>query len=365
MNSTIRSLLLAILLIVGATLADQPLPVGGPPPRPAAKAPPVVATLVTDVKAVRPGQDFRVGVLLAIPSGWHIYWKIPGQAGMATSVDLKLPKGFRAGPLRWPRPETFTLAGGVISYGYSGSVLLWATVTPPPDLKPGSEIALGAKVAWLACDADRCVPASSILAQTLAATDKPSPAPAPEQKLFADWAARTDPPAPAFTLSDQDSKPVRLADFAGKVVVLEWINPDCPFVQYHHRPDVNTMGKLAQAFKDKGVVWLAVNSSHYWTNEKARAYRAEAKLAYPILDDHLGIVGRAYAAKATPHMFVIDQGGLIVYQGAIDNAPMGKTAGGAAPVNHVQAAVEELLAGKPVTVPRTNAYGCSVKYAAK
>jgi peroxiredoxin len=164
-------------------------------------------------------------------------------------------------------------------------------------------------------------------------------------------------PAPAFTLPDQDGKPVRLSDFAGKVVVLEWTNWDCPWVIRHY--EKGTMKSLAAKYKDKGIVWLAINSTHYATAEKDKAWAAKHGLSYPILGDRDGKVGKAYGARTTPHMFVIDTKGAIVYQGAIDDDQRWTNPN---PTNLVDKALGELLAGQPVSQAQTTPYGCSVKY---
>ena len=164
--------------------------------------------------------------------------------------------------------------------------------------------------------------------------------------------------APAFTLSDQSGKQVALADFAGKVVVLEWVNPDCPFVKRHY--GAKTMSELASRYKDRGVVWLAVNTTKYMSSEDNQKWIAAHALPYPILNDQSGEIGRLYGAKTTPHMYVIDPKGTLVYAGAIDDDPQGASA---KRVNYVDQALGEVLAGKAVTVAQTKPYGCSVKYA--
>ena len=163
-----------------------------------------------------------------------------------------------------------------------------------------------------------------------------------------------------FTLKDQDGKTVKLADHRGKIVVLEWINWDCPYVKRHY--ERGTFKTLAEKYADKGVLWLAINSTHYATREKDKAWIAKYKLPYPILDDSDGEVGRQFGARTTPHMYVIDKDGRIGYQGAIDDDPRGKKDD---PVDYVAKALEELLAGKPVSEPKTRPYGCSVKYKKK
>jgi len=173
------------------------------------------------------------------------------------------------------------------------------------------------------------------------------------------WAAATTgQAAPEFTAKDQDGQEVDLAKLRGKIVVLEWTNPDCPFVQRHYR--AKTMTTLADRFKGKDVVWLAVNSTNYMDAAKDRAWRSEQGLAYPILDDSAGTVGGAYGAKTTPHMFVIDKTGKVVYQGAIDDDAAGANEGSAR--NYVADALDDVTAGQPVRVAETKPYGCSVKY---
>ena len=165
--------------------------------------------------------------------------------------------------------------------------------------------------------------------------------------------------APAFTLKSFDGKDISLSDYKGKIVVLEWFNDECPFVKYHYEK-TSTMIDLANKYKDKNVVWLAVNSTSHTTPEQNKAFKAKHELPYPILDDRSGKVGRAYDAKNTPHMYIIDTSGNIVYQGAIDNSPMGENKEGA--VNYVDKALTELTGGQPVSTAKTKPYGCTVKY---
>ena len=167
--------------------------------------------------------------------------------------------------------------------------------------------------------------------------------------------------AKEFTLKSFDGKTVSLSDYKGKIVVLEWFNFECPFVQYHYN-QANTMTNLAARYKDKNVVWLAINSTSHETPEANKEFAEKHKLSYPILDDRSGQVGRAYGAKTTPHIFVIAPGGQIAYDGAMDNSPLGKTPAGEKPVNYVDQALSELLAGKKVSVTNTQSYGCSIKY---
>lgn len=163
--------------------------------------------------------------------------------------------------------------------------------------------------------------------------------------------------APAFSLPDQDGRGHNLADYAGKIVVLEWLNPECPFVKFHGGK--GTMRTLAEKYKGQGVVWLAVNSTKHGTRDADRAWIAEQKLPYPVLEDFDGKVGRAYGAKTTPHMFVIGRDGALAYQGAIDDD---NRIQGAPKTNYVEAALAALVAGQPVATAQTTPYGCSVKY---
>jgi len=119
---------------------------------------------------------------------------------------------------------------------------------------------------------------------------------------------------------------------------------------------------LAKKYKDKDVVWLAINGTSHTKPAPNEAFAAKHNMPYPLLDDRSGKVGRAYGAKTTPHMFVIAPTGGIVYEGAIDNSPLGKTPAGQKPVNYVDKALTELLAGNEVSTASTKSYGCSVKY---
>jgi peroxiredoxin len=173
-------------------------------------------------------------------------------------------------------------------------------------------------------------------------------------------------PAPAFTATDTSGKTVSLADFKGKHVVLEWVNPGCPYVVKHYGSG-NMQGTQREAAA-KGVVWLSVNS----TAADARDFLKPAEMAAwmqqqkaaatATLMDADGKVGRAYGARTTPHMYIIDPAGRLVYAGAIDSIPSGRVADIANATNHVKVALAESLAGKPVSTPVTRPYGCSVKY---
>ncbi|KFE68286.1 thioredoxin family protein [Hyalangium minutum] len=174
---------------------------------------------------------------------------------------------------------------------------------------------------------------------------------------FAADGAEVGKPAPAFTLKDETGKEHSLAQYQGKIVVLEWTNPECPFVQRHYK--VDTMQNTLKGFDAKKVVWLAVNSTAHNTPDKSAAFKKEEAFTYPVLQDADGKVGHAYGAKTTPHMYVIDEKGVLQYAGAIDDDPRGKNV---TPVNHVKTAVDALINGKPVPAATTEPYGCSVKY---
>jgi len=170
--------------------------------------------------------------------------------------------------------------------------------------------------------------------------------------------------APDFTLSSFDGRTFSLSDLKGKIVVLEWINLECPFSMYHYKTKT-TMADLAKKYKDKNVVWLAVNSTNNTTAEANMEFAKEQSLPYPILDDRAGRVGRLCGARTTPNVFIINEEGRIVYDGAIDSAPMGQVQPGSGVVNYVDKALSELTTGRDVSTASTPPYGCSVKYASR
>lgn len=164
--------------------------------------------------------------------------------------------------------------------------------------------------------------------------------------------------APDFSLQDQNGKVVNLHDSLGKIVVLEWTNPQCPIVQRHYA--AKTMLTLYSQYQEKGIVWLAINSSNYATNESDHEWATEQNIPYPVLNDAGGSTGHAYHATNTPNMFIVGADGSLLYEGAIDNDPEGEKTTDL--VNYVHQALDEILSGKPVSVPQTKPYGCSVKY---
>ena len=172
--------------------------------------------------------------------------------------------------------------------------------------------------------------------------------------------------APDFSVTDAKGKTQSLSQYKGKYVVLEWFNPDCPFVKKHYGS--GNMQKLQEEFTGKGVVWLSVDSSApglegNLSPEQATQKMTELKThSTALLLDADGKAGRAYGAKSTPHMFVINPEGKIVYEGAIDSKPSPNAADIASSTNYVKVALDESLAGKPITTPSSRPYGCSVKY---
>ena len=174
-------------------------------------------------------------------------------------------------------------------------------------------------------------------------------------------------PAPDFTLTDCAGKKVSLSDYKGKVVVLEWINHNCPFVAKHYGS--GNMQKLQADATAKGVVWLSICSSapgkqgHATPADALKKCTETQSAATAFLIDESGEVGKTYNAKVTPEMYVIDGNGALVYHGAIDDKKSTNPGDIAGAKNYVAAALDEVLAGKPVSTPKTDAYGCSVKYA--
>ena len=183
----------------------------------------------------------------------------------------------------------------------------------------------------------------------------------------ADAAAGLGAPAPVFRTLDADGRERTLAEFAGRIVVLEWTSSDCPYSRKHYGS--GTMQALQTAAVRDGVVWLTVSSSAkdregYFTPALARAWRARVgSHATAILLDGAGSMGRAYGARTTPHMFVIDRAGRIAYMGGIDDRPYADPASLKGAKAYVAAALADLKAGRAVAEPVSAPYGCSVRYA--
>jgi len=182
--------------------------------------------------------------------------------------------------------------------------------------------------------------------------------------------AQVDHPAPAFTGKDTYGKIHKLSDYQGKFVILEWHNHDCPFTMSQYK---GKMQKLQQVWTGRGVIWLRVISSAPGKEGYVTAKRANldadrnGTAATATLLDPTGVIGHAYGAKTTPHMFIIDPTGILIYDGAIDNAPLEdemseKTKDGKTYINYVDQALQEAVSGQEISVKTTVPYGCGVKY---
>jgi peroxiredoxin len=222
----------------------------------------------------------------------------------------------------------------------------------------------------IACDREPAAQAApSAPPQATPAPSQPAPAaPAPAE------VAALGKPAPDFTLTDTEGTSHALAKLRGKTVVLEWFNPDCPFVRFAHSqgPLKDMSGRVARA----DLVWLSINSGApgkqgHGADRNKRA-RSEYAMPNPVLLDESGEVGRAYGAVKTPHLFVIDPSGALVFRGGVDNAPMGEVdparprppgAEEGERVNYVDAALEDMQQRRPLRLADVPPYGCSVKYA--
>jgi peroxiredoxin len=165
-------------------------------------------------------------------------------------------------------------------------------------------------------------------------------------------------PAPDFTLVDETGEEHTLSDYRGETVVLEWTNPECPYVQRHYKS-----GTMTQTLEELGgseeVTWLAIDSSHFNKPEDSKAWKKKHGFDYPVLQDPEGEVGQTYGAKTTPHMYVIDGEGVLRYKGAIDDSPNGEKED---PTNYTLRAVQALHSDAKVDPRTTKPYGCSVKY---
>lgn len=183
-----------------------------------------------------------------------------------------------------------------------------------------------------------------------------------------DAKAKVGEKAPDFTLMDlKGEKEHTLSEYTkqGKIVVLEWFAPDCPFVVKHYRDtDNSTINNMVREYKDKDVIFLAMNSSHaghpYGDTDRNKQRVTEWKMSHSMLIDASGEVGKAYGARTTPHMYIIDTDGILRYAGGLDND---SSRNGIGSTNYVRQALDQILAGETVTTAETRPYGCSVKYA--
>jgi peroxiredoxin len=174
-----------------------------------------------------------------------------------------------------------------------------------------------------------------------------------------DAVVKVGSPVPDFALKDEAGVEHKLSDLKGKLVVLEWTNQECPFVQRHYKKD--TMEKLAAKFGGEGVVWMAVNSTSDNNPSDTPKWKKQQGFAYPTLQDQDGKLGKLFNAKTTPHMYVIDATGKLAYAGAIDDDARGSSD---KPVNYVEGALQALERGEVPDPSQTTSYGCSVKYSA-
>jgi peroxiredoxin len=182
------------------------------------------------------------------------------------------------------------------------------------------------------------------------------------------WAApaKVGEPAPGFTVNATNGSPVSLGSYKGKVVVLEWTNHDCPYVRKHY--ETGNMQALQRDATAQDVVWLSVISSSEGTQGYVTPARADelttSRKAAPtaVLLDTKGVAGKLYGATNTPHMYVVDKTGILVYAGAIDDRPTSRRADVPGANNYVRAALDAMATGQPVKTPVTRAYGCTVKY---
>lgn len=214
------------------------------------------------------------------------------------------------------------------------------------------------RLSWM-CSAFAAM-ALPVMAQGTKPAEPAKPAAETKPAAAATATAEIGKPAPDFALKDLDGKEHKLSSYKGKVVVLEWANSECPVCKNHYK--AKTMQNTFNAFKDKGVVWLVIDSSNFAETKKDSITKwwKDQGTPFAYLLDAPGKVGRSYGAKTTPHMFVIDKNGNLAYAGAIDDNKDGdkKT-----PKNYVSEAVTALLAGSAVPTAKTDPYGCSVKYA--
>ncbi len=174
--------------------------------------------------------------------------------------------------------------------------------------------------------------------------------------------------APDFTAKDTAGKAVKLADFKGKHVVLEWVNPNCPFVKKHYEASANMQETQKEVLAKKDTVWLAINSTttthqDYMTPSALEAWmKARAAKTTAVLMDESGAIGKSYGAKTTPHMYILDPKGTLIYAGGIDSIRSSNVSDIAKATNYVKVAMDQTLSGKAIATPTSVPYGCSIKY---
>jgi len=184
--------------------------------------------------------------------------------------------------------------------------------------------------------------------------------------LVAGGKATVDDPAPDFTLEDSEGNSHSLSDYQGKYLVLEWVNFDCPFVRKHY--DSGNMQRLQKTYRGKDVIWLSICSSapgkqgFFEGDELKERIAEEESVPTAYLVDPEGTVGKTYGAKTTPHIFIIDPDGILIYAGGIDDKRSTDTDDIAGATNYVSTTLDAAMAGEPVPVKTSRPYGCSVKY---
>jgi thiol:disulfide interchange protein DsbD len=195
------------------------------------ESPAVTARFLSDANAIQPGGSVRVGVLLTMADDWHVYWRNPGDAGLATDLSLKLPEGWTASPMRWPTPVRFAQAGGIVGYGYEKTVLLWRTVTAGPKAPIGETVSIAARVDWLACRVE-CVPGKAAGSVGLRVRRRPADgnATSADARTFAAWQKRrpivpADANAPVSVQTKLDLDDARNGS---AVVTLSWTDANAP-----------------------------------------------------------------------------------------------------------------------------------------
>ena len=179
--------------------------------------------------------------------------------------------------------------------------------------------------------------------------------------------AEVGQPAPDFSLTDVDGNTHSLSEYRGKIVVLEWVNPECPFVQKHYNKTGN-IPRLQKTYTGEGVIWLSINSAAAgkqgdFEPAQVKAWMQQVSAApTDYFRDPSGLVGHLYGARNTPHLFIINRDGTLVYAGGIDSIASAEPEDIAQATNYVDAAMADLTAGRPVAQANTRPYGCSVKY---
>jgi DsbC/DsbD-like thiol-disulfide interchange protein len=407
-------------LLAGITLGATLMPAAGParpvtvetPQSPRlVQAPQGTIELIVSSARVLASGDIDAALRFRLQDGWHIYWRNPGDSGGPPTLRWSLPAGVTAGEIAWPTPKRIP-AGPLVNYGYDGDVVLPVSlrVTLAARSRP---LAIGVDVRWLVCK-DICVPVRSSLAMTLPLEGNVATSAADWARQIhharslvpvaapAHWRANVTRAAGDFVLSvdtdgvvkspmffplresqiedaaphraEIDGSRVRLrlarsAQLTAEPDVLHgvltvgdgrgYVNPGCPFTQKHYGS--GNMPRLQREWTAKGVVWLTVSTSA--PAEKADAYAKVANgAATAILMDLKATTAMAYTAKTSPHMFVIDPKGALVYNGAIDDKPTPDPADVVGAKNFVAAALTEGVAGRPITTPTSRPYGCVVKY---